>query len=379
MKHVSPATLETKSTTTDDDANVLKAVGDLQATFEQKMAKMEADLKAANDRADDFAMKLNRPAVTGRAQEPSVESKSFGQWIRKGVERLSADEIKTLTVGTDANGGYLAPEEFGAELIKNLVQFSPIRQYARVITTGAAEIKYPKRTSGTAASWVSETGSRSSSQPVFTQITLTPYELACYTDVSTQLLEDNAYNLESELSMDWAEAFGAAEGLAFVSGNGSGKPTGLLTASGLTERISGHASTIPSADPLISAFHDLPAVFAQNGSWMMNRNTLATLRKFKDSNGRYLVLDSLAEGAPVTLLGRPIIEAIDMPDIGAGAYPIVFGDFQGYRIVDRISLSVLRDPYSLATTGQVRFHARKRVGGDVTNPDRFVKLKISAT
>jgi HK97 family phage major capsid protein len=125
-------------------------------------------------------------------------------------------------------------------------------------------------------------------------------------------------------------------------------------------------------------FHKLPNAHAQNAVWLMNRNTLGTIRKWKDGQGRYLVLDPISEGAPTTLLGRPVVEAVDMADIGANAYPIMFGDLQGYRIVDRVGLSLLRDPYTLATKGQVRFHARRRVGGDVTHPDRFVKLKVAA-
>jgi HK97 family phage major capsid protein len=110
----------------------------------------------------------------------------------------------------------------------------------------------------------------------------------------------------------------------------------------------------------------------------MNRNTLGTIRTWKDGQGRYLVVDPISEGAATTLLGRPIVEMVDMDDIGANKFPIMFGDLQGYRIVDRVGLSILRDPFSLATKGQVRFHARKRVGADVTHPDRFVKLKVSA-
>jgi HK97 family phage major capsid protein len=378
MRHVNPLVLETKSAETDtDETIVLKAVGDLQAAFEQKMAKVEGELKSARERADALELKLNRPGNGGSASEPGIEQKAFGGFLRKGVERLPIEEVKALTVGTDANGGYLAPEQFGSELIKNLVQFSPIRQYARVVTIGAVEVKYPRRTAGTTASWVSETGSRSSSQPTFSQVTLTPYELATYTDVSTALLEDNAYNLEGELSMDWAESFGAAEGAAFVEGDGSGKPNGLLTASGIASVNSGNAAAI-TADALIGMFYTLPAPFRNRGTWLMNSNTLADVRLLKDGQGNYLWRAGIAEGQPETLLGRPVVEAVDMPDVEAAATPIILGDLQGYRIVDRVTLSVLRDPFTLATTGQVRFHARKRVGGDVTHADRFVKMAIAA-
>jgi HK97 family phage major capsid protein len=213
-------------------------------------------------------------------------------------------------------------------------------------------------------------------------VSITPFELATYTDVSNQLLEDSAYDLSGELAADLAESFGIAEGLAFVKGNGTVQPKGLMIATGISQLITGAAATFPTTNPadvLIAMYHALPAVHANNGVWTMNRQTLGVLRAFKDSQGRYLVLDGLNAGAPTTLLGRPIVEAPDMDNIGAGLFPILFGDLSGYRIVDRVSFQLLRDPYTMAAKGQTRFHARKRVGGDITNTDRFVKLKVSAT
>ncbi|MDO5757246.1 MAG: phage major capsid protein, partial [Rhodobacterales bacterium] len=195
-----------------------------------------------------------------------------------------------------------------------------------------------------------------------------------------QLLEDNAYNLEGELLADFAESFGKTEGLAFVKGTGIGQPVGIMTAADIAEIKTGVAANFPASSPadvLIAMYHAIATSYAQAGVWMMNRTTLAIVRQWKDGNGRYLVLDPISEGAPSTLLGRPVVEMLDMDDIGAGKAPILFGDMSGYRIVDRIGLSTLRDPFTLATNGQVRFHARKRVGADLTHPDRFVKLRVA--
>ena len=111
----------------------------------------------------------------------------------------------------------------------------------------------------------------------------------------------------------------------------------------------------------------------------MNRLSLAAVRKLKDAQGQYLWQPGIQAGQPSTILGRPVIEAVDMPNVGAGAFPIVFGDFSGYRIVDKVGLSVLTDPFTRAKNGITVFHARKRVGGDVTHPDKFVKVKIAAS
>lgn len=336
-----------------------------------------------NARLDQLEAKAARPQgvqITGPAI--NEEKKAFGSFLRRGVERISPDEVKALTVANDANGGYLAPEETGKELIKLLTEFSPIRSYAKVISISAPEITFPRRVTGTSATWVAETADRTETGMTFEQVKLTPHELATFTDVSNALLEDNAYNLEGELLADFAESFGKTEGLAFVKGSGTGQPKGIMaTGNGIAELKTGVAADFPASNPadvLIAMYHKIATTYAQAGVWLMNRNTLAVLRQWKDGNGRYLVIDPISEGAPSTLLGRPIVEMPDMDDIGAGTFPILFGDMSGYRIVDRIGLSTLRDPYSIAAKGQVRFHARKRVGADLTHPDRFIKLKVAA-
>jgi HK97 family phage major capsid protein/HK97 family phage prohead protease len=342
-----------------------------------------ADTKAFEEvkaRLDKMEAKANRPQGVHVTGADNVEAKAFGNFLRRGVERISADEVKALTVANDASAGFLAPQEFGNELIKLLTEFSPIRSYAKVIMISAPSITYPRRVTGTAATWSTEIGNRTASGMTFEQVTMTPHELATFTDMSNALLEDNAYNLEGELLGDFAESFARAEGLAFVKGTGTGQPFGIMTNTGIAELKTGVAANFPTANPadvLIKMFHKIATTYAQSAVWMMNRNTLGFIREWKDGNGRYLVLDPISTGAPTTLLGRPIVEMPDMDDIGAGACPILFGDMQGYRIIDRVNLTTLRDPYSLATNGQVRFHARKRVGADVTHPDRFIKLRVA--
>jgi HK97 family phage major capsid protein len=405
MKHINPANIagvlevkggnsapDLKNSPDEVETIVTKALADFQKAVDDRLKAVEAkqadgkevETKQADtaklvERLDAFEAKLNRPAViTGDKAEITEDRKAFIEFARKGVERMEQKAVAALTVSTDSQGGYLAPEAFANEILKKIVEFSPIRSYARVTAIAAPEVKLPRKLTGTTASWVAETGDRSQSDMTFEQATFTPYELATYVDVSTQLLEDNAYNLEGELAADFAEAFGKAEASAFVSGDGTGKPKGLLTATGISEIKSGNASTL-GTDPaslIIGMYHSVPSVVAQKGVWIMNRTVLGTLRKLKDGDGHFIMIDPITAGAPVTLLGRPIVEATDMPDVAAGNSPIMFGDLSGYRIVDRVGLSVLRDPFTQATKGLVRFHARKRVGGDVSNADRFVKLTI---
>ena len=368
MEPEKKTTTETKADTPANDA----------PTFDQKA------FDAMRQRLDALEVKAARPVGTSAApanDNGEDERKAFNLFLRKGTDRMPEDERKNLTVANDTAGGFLAPETFGNELIKLLAEFSPIRAYARVITISAPEITYPRRVTGTAATWVGETDDRTASQPSFEQLKLAPHELATYTDVSNALLEDNAYNLEGELLADFAESFGKTEGAAFINGTGNGQPAGIMTAPGIAEIGTGEAAGFPATDPadvLIKMFHAIPTAHAQNAVWMMNRSTLATVRQWKDGQGRYLVLDPITAGATTTLLGRPVVEMPDMDGIEADAAPILFGDLSGYRIVDRVGLSTLRDPFSLATKGQVRFHARKRVGAGLTHPDRFIKLRVTA-
>ena len=366
-----------------DLAAAVAAVGELRAAVETRTAATETrvtnELRAITQRLDALDVRTQRPGAGGAQpdEQTQIERRAFLSYLRRG-DRLDEVERRALTVATDSTAGFLAPTTFGAEVLKALRQFSPVRQYARVVAIAARDVRYPRRTGSTVATWVDETANRAGSQPSYEQVILTPFEMATFVEVSKALLEDNAYNLEGELASDLGESFAITEGAAFVSGDGIGKPKGILNAAGVTEVLSGTTSTIGSnvGDKIIDLFSAIPTYHAQNGAWMMNRNTIAAIRKVKDSMGQYLWQPGLQAGQPATLLGRPIIEAVDMPDVAAGAYPIVFGDWQGYRIVDRVDMSMLVDPYTRATNGLTVMHARKRVGGDVTNPDRFVRLKI---
>lgn len=351
--------------------------------------QLAADLKAANDnialvtkRLETAETALARPAIIGQAandNEPSPERKAFGSFLRHGAERMSAEEVKSLVVADDTRGGYLAPAEFSTEILKNLVEISPVRQAARVGSTAAGSVILPKRTGQPTATWVGETETRTETNSTYGQVEIPVHEMAAYVDVSVQLLEDAAVNVEAEVASDLAEEFGRLEGAALISGNGVKKPMGLMSASGITEVISGHATLI-TADGLISLMYDLPAFYRNSGVWMMNGTTLAAVMKLKDTTGQYLWQPSIAAGQPTTLLGRPIVEAIDMPDVGAGLFPVMFGDFaRAYRIYDRVAMSMLRDPYTQATTGKVRFHARRRVGADVVMAEALRKLEIAAS
>ncbi len=363
-----PTRLSRKSV--DDEADAVAAVEDMHAAFEGFKARQE-------DRMDALEVALRRsPRGADNVKVLSAYDRNFSLWARKGDAAPGLD-VKTLALAPDTAGGYLAPPQWLSEITKHLTEFSPIRQVARVVQVGAGQVIIPRRTSNLAATWTAELADRTASQQTYGDARITAHELATYVPVSNQLLDDNQYNLEAEIGADLAEAFAYAEGAAFVNGDGIGKPFGLMTNDDIAQTVSGSATDL-TADALIELLYSLPKAYRGNATWAMNADTLARVRKLKDGNGQYLWQPGLA-GQPEGLLGRPLIEAEDMADVAAGTYPILVGDFRiGYRIVDRIDIAILRDPYSQATNGKTLFHARKRVGGDVLQPLAFRKLKVAA-
>ncbi|RWF62554.1 MAG: phage major capsid protein [Mesorhizobium sp.] len=374
----------------DVDSVVTKALDDLKKTVDDRIKAVETKA-AANDntkiveRLDAIETKLNRPAIIKGANdnEPTPERKAFTGYLRRGKEALGADEVKSLRIADDSAGGYLAPSEFSAEVVRGIVEFSPIRQAARVGSTSSGEVILPKRTGRPTGSWVGETETRTGTESTYGQVEVPIYEMACWVDVSQRLLEDAAVNVESEVASDLSEEFGRLEALGFSQGDGVKKPIGIMEASGVSYTATGNASTLGSApaDTLIDAFYALPAFYRNRGVWMMNSKTIAAVRKLKDgSTGAYLWQPGLSAGDPATILGRPLIEDPTMDDVGSAAEPILFGDIaSAYRIYDRIALSIMRDPYSQATSGLVRFHARRRTGGALVLAEAIRKIKCATS
>lgn len=330
-------------------------------------------LDAVLSRLDKLEAKSARPGAPAITQGENVEQKAF-------VTVLQGGEIdrKALTVASDAPGYVLAPEETSGEFIRNLVEFSPVRSIADVRSAGSHKIVLPLRTGITNAQWRGETAARTASEPTFGQTEIDVKELNTFVDLSQWMIEDSA-NVEAEVRLALAEDFGAKEGLAFVNGSTALEPQGFMQAPGVAHSLNGHATTL-AADALIRLMYAMPATYRNRATWVMNGTTLAAVRLLKDGHGNYLWQPSYQAGQPETILGRPVVEMKDMPDIASAAHPIILGDFKtGYRVYDRIDLQVRPDPYTQATNGLVRFHARRRVGAAVVRADVFRKLRMSAS
>ena len=347
----------------------------------QKITQQKQDQQSVDEKLVQIETLLKRPQFGQETQQVDTHLKSFDKWLRKGKENMDENEIKALTVSDDTAAGFLAPPEYVNELIKTITEITPFRAAARVRATTQKSVQIPSRTATFSAVFVAEQGTRSETTGYTTQLEEIPtHELYALIDISEQELEDSVFDLEAEMQLEFATQFAKAEGTAFISGSGVGKPEGVLTNSSVGTTNSG-SGTVLTGDGLLDLVHAIKSDYGQNAMFMFNRTTLAAIRKLKDSAGQYVFQAGmmLTAGVPNTILGYPYVEAPDMPDVSSSAKPVVFGDFnRGYMVVDRVNLSVLRDPFTQATSGNVRYVARRRVGGQVILAEALRTQTISA-
>jgi len=260
----------------------------------------------------------------------------------------------------------------------------------RQVSTGT--LRKPFAVSGPATGWVAETAARTQTAgPTLDELQFPTAELYAMPAATAALLEDAAVDVDRWIAAEIETAFAEQEGTAFVSGDGADKPEGFLNytkvaeASWAWEKIgyvaTGRDGDWPADDPadiLIDTVYALKAGYRQNANWVMNRKTQAAIRKLKDSDGNYVWQPPATPGSKAMLMGFPVVEAEDMPDIGAAATPVAFGDFaRGYLVVDRTGVRILRDPYSAKP--YVLFYTTKRVGGGVQDFAAIKLLKFAAS
>ena len=342
---------------------------------------------------DELALKGARPSLgrEGMSGAAAIERKqAFEAYMRTGDERaLRALETKDMSVGSGADGGFLVPQEVEAEIGRRLAAISPIRSIASVRQVSGQTLRKPFLKTGPVANWAAETATRTkTNSPELYQLPFPTTELYAMPAATPALIEDAVVDLEQWIVSEVEVAFAEKESAAFVNGDGDNKPTGFLDYDLATGeafewgKISfvntgvdgGFAASHPS-DKLIDLIYTLKAGYRQNADWVMNRKTQAAIRKMRDADGNYLWQPPAAPGSRAMLMGFPVVEAEDMPDIAAGATPIAFGDFQrGYLVVDGAGVQVLRDPYSAKPF--VLFYTTKRVGGGVQDFDAIKLLKF---
>lgn len=378
-------------------------IEDLQSAVETFIEKHNARYGVLERRIDGMEAKGNRPGFAGGATEtgPAEEHrKAFQAFLRKGtVSGLEDLQIRAaLTTGSDPDGGYGVPEAIDKEVGALLANVNPMRRVSTVITVGTPDYKKLVRTSRPSSGWVGETEARpETSTPSLAA--LSPFWGEEYANpaASQQSLDDVFFNVEEWLAEAVAEEFMMQEGDSFTKGNGVKKPKGILSyatsldvdgvrafgtlqhvVTGAAGGFLAPSATVSPADCLLSLVYSIKARHRAAGIFMMNKKSLETVRKFKDAvDGQFIWQRGAAAGQPSTLLGFPIEENEDFPDIGAGAFPIAFGNFKaGYQIVDRFGIRVLRDPFT--NKPYVHFYSTKRTGGHLIDSEAVKLLKVSA-
>ena len=303
--------------------------------------------------------------------------KSF--WNAMKSKTIRPDVANALQEGTDAEGGYLVPDEYEKTLVDKLQEENIFRKIANVINTATGDRKIPVVASKGTASWVDEEGQISESDDSFAQVTIGAYKLGTLIKVSNELLNDSVFQLESYISNEFARRIGNKEEDAFFNGDGQGKPLGIFAATGGADI--GHttaSATAITADEVIDLYYSLKAPYRKNAVWVLNESTVKAIRKLKDGSGNYLWQPSLTNGEPDTLLGKPVYTSSYVPEIAAGAKTIAFGDFKYYWIADRQGRVFKKLSELYAVTDQTAFVGTQRVDGKLILTEAIKVLKQHA-
>lgn len=358
------------------------------ATYE----KMESEIVALGkeigieERREALDLELSKPTSTPIKTTPSAPAdvksgrasdeykKAF--WTAMHNKTTNYDVMNALQIGTDSEGGYLVPDEFEKKLIDRLQEENIIRSLATVIQSSSGDKKIPVVAGHGEATWTDEEAAFTESDDSFGVITLGAHKLSSIIKVSEELLNDSAFDIEGYISTEFVRRMATAEEHAFISGNGTARPTGILLSA--ETGITAATSTAITTDEIIDLYHSLRSPYRKKAVFMANDSTIKAIRQLKDLNGMYMWQPGLKEGQPDTLIGNPIYASSYMPEIGAGNKPLIFGDLSYYWIADRQGRTFQRLNELYAATGQVGFRTFQRVDGKLILPEAVKTLNCKA-
>ena len=343
----------------------------------EKLEALDVEMSKATSKP------LSSAPVTRLEEEAPVSKTGRGTkdytrnfWNVMRSKSVSHEVLNALQVGTDTEGGYLVPDEYERTLIEALEDQNIFRQLAHVIHTSSGERKIPVVESKGTASWIDEEAAYPESDDSFGQVSIGAYKLATMIKISEELLNDSVFDMPAYIAKEFARRIGAAEEEAFFTGNGTGKPLGILAATGGAETgVTAAAADKITMDEVIDLFYSLRAPYRRNAVFIMNDATVKALRKLKDGQGQYLWQPSITAGTPDTILNRPVYTSGFMPTLATGNKTILFGDLGYYWVADREGRSFKRLNELYAPTGQVGFLASQRVDGKLILPEAVKVLK----
>lgn len=369
----------------------------------EKVDRINADITKLQTALDETNAKLAAARLgTGSEGKPLAAEKAayaegFDKFFRKGIDADLGDlAVKaSLKTDSDPDGGWTAPEQMEDTIDRVLGTVSAMRSISRVVSISGKTYKKLVNQAGSSTGWVGERESRpETNTPTLAALDFPAMELYAAPAATQGLLDDSRVDIAAWLADEVSIAFAEAEGAAFITGDGVNKPRGLLSYDTIANAsyawgklgyaVSGVAAAISDSsnngiDGLLATLYGLKQGYRTNARWIMNRGTQEAIRKLKTATEKiYLWQAPVQLGQPASLLGYPITDDDNMQDIGAGKFPVAFGDFQrGYIIVDRMGIRVLRDPYT--NKPYVIFYTTKRVGGGVQNFEAIKLLKIGTS
>lgn len=355
----------------EDDATYAAMMDDMDAlasaiTRMEKAEAIDKEMAKATSKPLTVMPGANTPATDEKPGRASAEyRRAF--WDAMRMHSNPYEIRNALSEGVDTEGGYLVPDEFETHVVAALEEENFVRGLAKVIQTSSGDRKIPVVATHGIATWLEEGKAYSESDEVFDQMTLGSYKLGSFIKISEELLNDSAFDIESYLSGEFGRRIGAAEEEAFLTGDGTNKPTGIFATA--EEGLKASAATTVTADELIDLHYSLRSPYRKNAVWVMNDSTVKVIRKLKDNNGQYLWQPALTAGTPDTILNRPVYTSQFAPELKGGARGIAFGDLSFYWIADRQGRAFKRLNELFATTGQVAFLASQRVDGKLIIPE----------
>lgn len=382
----------------------MKAEADLREELERKVNKLQisgaADEKEAKGLIDwnQQVKTLARQRGLAEPQDQTLEDyklykRASGIYLRKGVDALSAEERKAMLVGSDVDGGHFVTPDLGGRIVARVYELSPIRAISAVQQIGSDALEGIEDLGEADAGWVGEVATRSDTNtPQIGKYRIEAHEMYAQPKASQKLLDDSSVDVEAWLSGKVADKFARVEGTAFVSGTGVGKPRGFAAyttaatadatrAWGTLEHVKTGANGAfhtTQADPLFDLIAAFKPHFLNGAQWVTRRTVIAAIRKFKTTTTlEYIWQPGLQAGQPDRLLGYPIVMAEDMPALATDSLSMALGNFkEGYQIVDRLGVRVLRDPFT--DKPYVKFYTIKRTGGQVVNFEAIKFIKFAA-
>lgn len=370
--------------------NDIERKGSADPLYMEQLSRINQDLDGCKNRVDALETAQFRPQretdVSIKENSPyALEyKKAFRNYLRKGMDSgLEELQTKALSVGSDPDGGFMVTPTMSSQMIKLIQETSPLRHLASIETISSDSLEIIEDSGSAVSGWTTETGTVSDTDtPLIGKKVIAVHELYAQPKATQKLVDDAAIDIENWIAEKVAVSFSRQESDAFINGDGTTKPKGILTypagtSWGQIQQVNSGINAAVTADSLLKLYYSLHEHYAGRGTFLMNRSVLLQARLLKESTtNQYMWQPGLAAGTPDTLLGAPVTTANDLPGIVANGLSVVFADFaSAYTIVDRMGIRTLRDPYT--NKPFIKFYTTKRVGGDVVNFEAIKILKLA--